>query len=43
MVRVEEPPEGGKRDNWKTVKKVLGWLALQALGVWLRHQLENLF
>ncbi|MER6560190.1 hypothetical protein ABT300_21145 [Streptomyces sp. NPDC001027] len=43
VLRVENPPNGGERDNRKTVKKVLGWLALQALGAWLRHQIENLF
>ncbi|MFH9590718.1 hypothetical protein ACH4LS_36965 [Streptomyces luteogriseus] len=40
---MESPPDGGERDNRKkTVKKVLGWLALQALGAWLRRQIENL-
>lgn len=44
VLRVESPPDGGgERDNRKVVKKILGWLALQALSAWLRHQIENLF
>ncbi|MEU3858584.1 hypothetical protein AB0F03_14630 [Streptomyces sp. NPDC028722] len=40
---MEDPPNGGGRDNRKTARKIFGWLALQALGAWLRHQLENIF
>ncbi|MGV9892085.1 hypothetical protein [Streptomyces sp. NPDC003395] len=40
---MENPPEGGERNSRKIVKKVIGWLALQALSVWVRHQIENLF
>lgn len=40
---MESPPNGGERDSRKkTVKKVIGWLALQAFGAWLRRQIENL-
>ncbi|MGW4623460.1 hypothetical protein [Streptomyces sp. NPDC004592] len=39
---MEIPPTGGERDSRKkTWKKVIGWLALQALGAWLRHQIDN--
>lgn len=41
--RMDNPPEGGKRDNRKIVKKVLGWLTLQALGVWVRHLIDSHF
>ncbi|MFF9088097.1 hypothetical protein ACF1BE_17050 [Streptomyces sp. NPDC014991] len=40
---MEDPPDGGGRDNRKTARRIFGWLALQALGAWLRHQLENIF
>ncbi len=40
---MENPPEGGERKDRKIVKKVIGWLTLQALGVWLRHLIEKLF
>ncbi|WP_237314697.1 hypothetical protein [Streptomyces sp. AMCC400023] len=39
----ENPPKGGERDNRKIVKKVIGWLTLQALGAWLRHLIVKLF
>ncbi|WP_416754469.1 hypothetical protein ACMAVT_12275 [Streptomyces sp. FW42] len=39
---MENPPEGGERKYRKIVKKVLGWLTLQALGVMLRHLFEEL-
>lgn len=43
VLRMESPPNGGERDSRKkTVKKVIGWLALQAFGAWLRRQIENL-
>ncbi|WP_289782152.1 hypothetical protein [Streptomyces phaeoluteigriseus] len=38
---MENPPEGGERNNRKTVKKVFGWLTLQALGAWLRHLIDK--
>ncbi|MEU3598951.1 hypothetical protein ABZ714_09515 [Streptomyces sp. NPDC006798] len=34
-----DPPKGGERTNRKIVKKAAVWLALQALGAWLRRQL----
>ncbi|WP_331723982.1 hypothetical protein [Streptomyces sp. NBC_00005] len=38
---MENPPEGGEQNDRKLVKKAIGWLALQALGVWLRHLIES--
>lgn len=43
MENPSKDSEGGERDSRKAIKKILGWLALQALGAWLRHQLDNLF
>ncbi|MFD6618884.1 hypothetical protein ACFWFB_26910 [Streptomyces albidoflavus] len=36
------PPSGGKRDDRKLFKKVVGWLTLQALGAWVRHWIDDL-
>ncbi|MFE2889652.1 hypothetical protein [Streptomyces sp. NPDC059272] len=39
---MEDPPdEGGEQKDRKIVRKVIGWLALQALGALLRHWIEN--
>ncbi|MFD7461115.1 MULTISPECIES: hypothetical protein [unclassified Streptomyces] len=38
---MENPPEGGERNNRKVVKKAVGWLALQALGALLRHLIDK--
>lgn len=38
---MENPPEGGERNDRKRVKKAIGWLALQALAVWVRHLIES--
>jgi hypothetical protein len=39
---MENPPQGGEQnDRKKTAKKVFGWLALQALGAWLRHLIDK--
>ncbi|WP_267889911.1 hypothetical protein [Streptomyces sp. NRRL WC-3618] len=38
---MENPPEGGKQNKRKIVKKVIGWLTLQALGAWLRHLINS--
>ncbi|WP_333739243.1 hypothetical protein [Streptomyces sp. IBSBF 2806] len=38
---MENPPEGGERKNRKVVRKAVGWLALQALAVWLRHLIDQ--
>ncbi|MEU1408534.1 hypothetical protein ABZ471_40670 [Streptomyces sp. NPDC005728] len=38
---MENPPEGGERNNRKIVKKVSVWLMLQALGAWLRHLIDS--
>ncbi|WP_327696290.1 hypothetical protein [Streptomyces sp. NBC_00459] len=38
---MENPPEGGERKNRKNVKKAIGWLALQALSVWLRRLFDS--
>ncbi|WP_330346696.1 hypothetical protein OG858_47160 (plasmid) [Streptomyces europaeiscabiei] len=35
------PPEGGERNDRKIVKKAIGWVALQALGAWLRSLIES--
>ncbi|MFJ1878663.1 hypothetical protein [Streptomyces sp. KS_5] len=36
------PPDGGEqKDRKKTVRKVIGWVTLQALGAWLRSLIEN--
>ncbi|MFE6357572.1 hypothetical protein ACFVOO_32490 [Streptomyces rochei] len=40
---MENPPKGGERKTGKIVKKAFGWLALQALGVALRHLFEQFF
>ncbi|GGT79232.1 hypothetical protein ABT368_10940 [Streptomyces althioticus] len=40
---MENPPKGGERNHRKIVKKILGWLTLQALGALLRHLFEKLF
>jgi hypothetical protein len=37
------PPSGGERGNRNFVQKVLGWLALQALVVWVRGLFDDLF
>ncbi|MFD7131104.1 hypothetical protein [Streptomyces sp. NPDC059894] len=38
---MDNPPEGGERNNRKIVKKVSIWLALKALGAWLRHLINS--
>jgi hypothetical protein len=39
----ENLPKGGERDNRKIVKKVIGWLTLQALSAYLRHLIGKFF
>ncbi|MFC4326896.1 hypothetical protein ACFPC0_03405 [Streptomyces andamanensis] len=43
VLRMENPPEGGERNNRKIVKKAFAWLTLQALSVWVRHLIDKLF
>ncbi|MEU9646492.1 hypothetical protein [Streptomyces sp. NPDC048188] len=38
---MENPPEGGERNNRKTVKKACGWLTLQALGALVRYLIDK--
>ncbi|MGW6792409.1 hypothetical protein [Streptomyces chartreusis] len=38
---MENPPEGGERKDRKIVKKVIGWLTLQALAAWVRHLIDS--
>ncbi|MGW8398203.1 hypothetical protein ACWGLP_16165 [Streptomyces lydicus] len=38
---MENPPQGGERNNRNIVKKVSVWLALQALGAWVRHLFDS--
>ncbi|MFH8692701.1 hypothetical protein OG333_38495 (plasmid) [Streptomyces anulatus] len=39
---VTPPPSGGEGRNRKLVKRILGWLTLQALAEGLRRVAENL-
>ncbi|MFI0821481.1 hypothetical protein ACH4TX_33875 [Streptomyces sp. NPDC021098] len=38
---MENPPDGGERKDPEIVKKVIGWLTLQALSAWLRHLIDS--